>query len=112
MQDLLRQLEDIKQVYRSQVRWVFESPLRVRRFIGDAAGTNREEIRDLSEFSEVRRRDHRRFAEITEKARLLVDFATRSGASWESVERNPRAYRKSVGRSPESSPEQDLKFVG
>ena len=43
--------------------------LRVRRIVGDAAGTIREEIGNVSE---VRRRNRRRLAEITEKARLLV----------------------------------------
>ena len=74
---------------------------RVRRIIGDAAGTNREEIGNLSEFSEVRRRDCRRFTEITKKARLLVKVITRSGAC-----------RESVGRSSsESSLEQDSTFA-
>ena len=54
--------------------------LRVRRIVGDDAGTNREEIRNLSEFLKVRRRDRRRFTEITEKAQLLVKVITRSGA--------------------------------
>ena len=58
----------------------FDGRLRVRRIVGDAARTNREEIGNLSEFSEVRRRDRRRFTEITEKAQLLVKVITSSGA--------------------------------
>ena len=49
--------------------------------------------------------------EITEKAPLLIKVITSSGACWESVGRNPRAYRKSAGSSSESSPEQDSKFA-
>ena len=79
----------------------FDGRLRVRKIVGDAAGTNREEIGNLSEFSEVRRRDRRRFTEITEKARLLVKVITSSGACWESVGR----------RSSESSPKQDSTFA-
>ena len=75
--------------------------LRDRRIVGDATETNREEIGNLSEFSEVHQRDRRRFAEITEKARLLVEVVTRSGACWESVGRS----------SSESSPEQDSTFA-
>ena len=76
----------------------FDGRLRVRRIAGDAAGTNREEIGNLSE---VRRRDRRRFTEIAEKARLLVKVITRSGACWESVGRS----------SSESSSEQDSTFM-
>ena len=79
----------------------FDGRLRVRRIVGDAAGTNREEIGNLLEFSEVRRRDRRRFTEITEKAQLLVKVIIRSGAC-----------RESVGRSSsESSSEQDSTFA-
>ena len=62
---------------------------------------SRHKIENLSEFSEVRRRDHRRFTEITEKARLLVKVITSSGACWEFVGRS----------SSESSPEQDSTFA-
>ena len=55
----------------------FDGRLRVRRIIGDAAGTIREEIGNVSE---VRRRNRRRLAEITEKARLLIKVITSSGA--------------------------------
>ena len=58
----------------------FDGRLRVRRIVRDAARTNREEIGNLSEFSEVRRRDRRRFTEITEKARLLVKVITKIGS--------------------------------
>nr|ABF70034.1 hypothetical protein MA4_78I12.16 [Musa acuminata] len=51
--------------------------LRDRRIIGDAAGTIREEIGNVSE---VRRRNRRRLAEITEKARLLVKVITKIGS--------------------------------
>ena len=51
--------------------------LRDRRIIGDAAGTNREEIGNVSE---VRRRNRRRLAEITKKARLLVKVITKIGS--------------------------------
>ena len=55
----------------------FDGRLGVRKIIGDAVGTNREEIGNLSE---VRRRDRRRFTEITEKARLLVKVITKIGS--------------------------------
>ena len=55
----------------------FDGRLRVRRIVGDAAGTNREEIGNVSE---VRRRNRRRLAEITEKARLLVKVITKIGS--------------------------------
>ena len=51
--------------------------LRVRRIVGDAAGTNREEIGNVSE---VHRRNRWRLAEITEKARLLVKVITKIGS--------------------------------
>ena len=55
----------------------FDGRLRDRRIIGDAAGTIREEIGNVSE---VRRRNRRRLAEITEKARLLVKVITKIGS--------------------------------
>ena len=79
----------------------FDGRLRVRRIVEDAARTNREEIGNLLKFSEVHRRDCRRFTEITEKARLLIKVITSSGACLDPVGRS----------SSESSPEQDLTFA-
>ncbi|XP_064954525.1 uncharacterized protein LOC135617574 isoform X3 [Musa acuminata AAA Group] len=73
----------------------FDERLRVRRIVGDDDGTNREEIGNLLE---VRRRDRRRFTEITEESRLLIKVITSSGACLDPVGRS----------SSESSPEQDL----
>nr|ABF70037.1 hypothetical protein MA4_78I12.68 [Musa acuminata] len=76
----------------------FDGRLRVRRIVGDAAGTNREEIGNLSERSEVHRRDRRRFTKITEKARLLVKVITTKPVKLESQAVAPPGW--AVGQPP------------
>ncbi|CAL9126500.1 unnamed protein product [Musa textilis] len=85
---------------------MFKSSSKVRRIVGSVAETNQNRIRDLPKFSEVRRKDRRRFTELCreglEACQRLIEHVIQAGSmlgirrkkSAGSIGGPPKSHRK------------------